>query len=127
MNSLLLLLGRIFLSLPFLTIGFGQIVHFEDSCGIIRLLGFSYAPAICFLGIFLTLTGSFLLISGYKSRSGAVLLAAALIPATFLLHFSAEQKINLLRNLAILGGLMSFMAFGPGDWSLDGIRRGKKL
>lgn len=124
MNSLLLLLGRILISLPFFTVGFGQIVHFKDACGIIRLLGLPYAEGICVLGIVLNLAGSILLVSGCKFRVGAVLLAAAILPATFLLHFSAEQKINFLRNMAILGGLMSFMAFGPGDLSLDG-RRGK--
>lgn len=124
MNSLLLLLGRILISLPFFTVGFGQIVHFKDSCGIIRLLGLPCAEGICIFGIVLNLAGSILLVSGYKFRVGAVLLAAAILPATFLLHFSAEQKINFLRNMAILGGLMSFMAFGPGDLSLDG-RRGK--
>lgn len=77
------------------------------------------------MGIILNLAGSILLVSGYKSRAGAVLLAATILPATFLLHFSAEQKINFLRNMAILGGLMSFMAFGPGNWSLDAVVGGK--
>lgn len=117
--SSLLLLGRVMLSLPFLAVGFGQIIHFAQSCEIVRLLGFPLAQPICLMGIALNLSGSVSLVLGYKSRAGIILLAAALLPVTFLLHFSAEQKINFLRNVAVLGGLIPFFVLGPGELSLD--------
>ena len=33
---------------------------------------------------------------------------------------AGDQRIALLKNLAIMGGLLQVMAYGPGDLSLDG-------
>jgi putative oxidoreductase len=30
-----------------------------------------------------------------------------------------DQKLNFYRNFAIVGGLCSILAWGPGGWSLD--------
>ena len=58
-----------------------------------------------------------------------ICLAITLIPATFLYHFSMgeeNQIVHFLKNASILGGLMLVGAFGPGDLSVDGRRKGSR-
>ncbi len=53
--------------------------------------------------------GSALVISGWKSRLGAVLLLLFLVPTTVLFHSDlsdAGERIQLLKNLATVGGLL---------------------
>lgn len=75
------------------------------------------------------LAGSFLLVLGLRTRWAVVLLGIALIPATFVYHFSMgeeDQIVHLLKNTSILGGLLLVGAFGPGELSLDA-RRAKRM
>lgn len=53
--------------------------------------------------------GSALVISGWRSRLGAVLLLIFLIPTTLLFHGNAgdaAERIQLLKNLSIMAGLL---------------------
>ncbi len=40
----------------------------------------------------------------------------------FHLNFADRQVLHFEKDLAIAGGLLAFVAFGPGRFSLDGIR-----
>ena len=45
------------------------------------------------------------------------------VAATWVFHSAPDQRIHLLKNLAILGGLLNVVSFGPGRISLeDGVR-----
>ena len=70
--------------------------------------------------IALEATGSVALILGYKTRGGAGALAVFLVAATCVFHTAPDQRIQLLKNVAILGGLLHVIAFGPGPISLEG-------
>ena len=59
------------------------------------------------------------LILGYYTRWGAAALAAFLIAATAIFHIGPDERIHLLKNLAILGGLIHVMALGGGEISLE--------
>ena len=48
-----------------------------------------------------------------------------LVAVTWIFHSAPDQRIALLKNLAIMGGLLQVMAFGPGEFSLDGRERTK--
>jgi putative oxidoreductase len=77
----------------------------------------------------LELLGAAFVLLGYRTRLGVALLVLALIPATFLYHFSMgeeNQVVHLLKNVSILGGLILVWAFGPGDLSLDARRPGAR-
>ena len=53
--------------------------------------------------------GSALVISDWKARLGVVLLLMFLVPTTLLFHgdvSSAQERIQLFKNLAIIGGLL---------------------
>jgi putative oxidoreductase len=64
--------------------------------------------------------GAVAIILGYKTRWGAAGLAAFLVAATWIFHTGPDQRIQLLKNLAILGGLFNLIAQGPGGISLEG-------
>jgi len=81
--------------------------------------------------IVLEIGGSLSLILGFRAKLGAVALLFFLIPATLIFHNfwafeGAErqgQMINFMKNVAMIGGLLLVLAFGPGRLSFD---EGKK-
>jgi uncharacterized membrane protein YphA (DoxX/SURF4 family) len=57
----------------------------------------------------LMVVGSALVISGWHSRLGAILLRVFLVPTTLLFHGDVAdrmERMQLFKNLAILGGLL---------------------
>jgi uncharacterized membrane protein YphA (DoxX/SURF4 family) len=74
----------------------------------------------CVAAIVVETLGATSLILGYKTRWGAASLAVFLVAATWVFHTAPDQRIQLLKNLAILGGLLHVTAFGPGPISLEG-------
>ena len=79
------------------------------------------------------LIGSVMVLIGWHSRCGALLLLF-LLPATYYFHpFWAidpstnpgefqNQMIHCLKNVALMGAMLLIMANGPGPWSLEGER-----
>src|SRR5262249_11593863 len=67
--------------------------------------------------------GGLSLLFGFMTRTGAMVLALFMIPTTAIFHtnFSdPNQMIHFLKNLAMTGGLMYVMTYGPGRLSVDG-------
>ncbi len=68
------------------------------------------------------------LIAGWKTRSVSWILVAYVVIATAMAHrfweFDAAQYANqlnhFLKNLALIGGLLYVITFGPGTMSVDG-------
>jgi putative oxidoreductase len=83
------------------------------------------AGAIAFL-----ILGSVSLILGFRARLGALLLLAFLAAATYYFHafwkLPAEEQmpeqIAFMKNLALMGTMVFFLANGAGPWSLDARR-----
>jgi putative oxidoreductase len=67
------------------------------------------------------------LIFGFLTRIGALGLILYMIPTTLIFHSfwafeGAEQKmqmVNFMKNLALIGGLFTVLAFGPSRYSID--------
>ncbi len=64
-------------------------------------------------------TGGLSLLSGFYTRLGALFLFFTLIPITFVIHIAPDHTGPLLKNIAILGGLIHFFFDGAGCYSLD--------
>ena len=81
--------------------------------------------AIASPSLLLTLSGGTLLagggalLLGLKTRYAAALLFVTLVPITFAIHIAPGHVGPLLKNVAILGGLIHFFVRGPGAFSLD--------
>ncbi len=117
---MLALVGRLFLAIIFLASAFGKITNFDGTLQYMDAHGMPVAHALCVLAIAIESLGAVALILGYKTRWGAAALAVFLITATAVFHTAPDQRIQLLKNLAILGGLLTVLANGPGPISLEG-------
>ena len=119
--------GRIFLSTLFLVEGIGKISMQEDviiymeSYGVPGIL---FGPAIVLEIIF-----PLLLIVGYKTKWVASGMALFTFTVAIIFHtnFSEEmQMIFFLKDIAIAGGFMIIIFYGPGKISLDHYFKSKK-
>jgi putative oxidoreductase len=125
------LAGRILLGAIFLLSAFGKIANWSGTEAFMASKGM---PAVAFfltMAILLELAGALTLFTGFGVRVGAVALFVFLVPATLIFHNfwaygGAEQQnqmAHFLKNLAIMGGLIQVLAFGPGPVSLGAWRR----
>ena len=122
-DDILAMVGRLLLSAIFLASAFGKITNFEATIRYMDAHGIPWAAALCATAAALEVLGGVSLLLGFQTRLGALGLAAFLIMTTWIFHRGPEQRIHLLKNIAILGGLMQVAAFGSGAMSLEGRRR----
>lgn len=122
-DEIFALAGRLLLAAIFLASAFGKITNFEATTKFMEAHGMTWTPFFCVLAAAVEALGGLSLILGYHTRLGAASLALFLIAATYVFHGTPDQRIHLLKNLAILGGLLQVMAFGPGAMSLEGRAR----
>ena len=114
------LVGRIFLSALFLIEGFGKISMQED---VIMYMEDYGVPGILFVpATVLEILFPLLLIVGYKTKWAASIMALFTFTVAIIFHtdFSeGMQMIFFLKDLAIAGGFMIILVYGPGKISLD--------
>ena len=114
------LVGRIFLSALFLIEGFGKISNQENVIMYMEEYG---VPEILFVpATVLEILFPLLLIVGYKTKWAAAVMALFTFTVAIIFHtdFSdGMQMIFFLKDLAIAGGFMIIVAYGPGKISLD--------
>lgn len=122
-DDILALAGRLLLASIFLASAFGKITNFDATVQYMETHALPAPVLLCAAAVAVEALGGISLILGYYARWGAGALALFLLAATWIFHAGADQRIHLLKNLAILGGLLQVMAFGPGAMSFEG--RGK--
>tara|TARA_B100000686_G_scaffold235059_1_gene242911 strand:+ start:217 stop:600 length:384 start_codon:yes stop_codon:yes gene_type:complete len=112
--------GRLLLSVLFLIEGFGKISMQED---VIMYMEDYGVPEILFLpALIIEILFSILLILGYKAKWVASVMALFTFTVAIIFHTDfdeAMQMIFFLKDLAIAGGFMIIVAYGPGKISLD--------
>ena len=107
--SVLNRIARVLLYLVFIQAVIGKLTGFAAVAGMIAAKGLPLAPVLLVAAMALMAVGSALVISGWKARLGVVLLLMFLVPTTLLFHgdvSSAQERIQLFKNLAIIGGLL---------------------
>ena len=119
-DDVLALVGRLFVAIIFLASAFGKITNFDGTMQFMEAHGMPSVNLLCVGAIAVEALGAVALILGYKTRWGAAALAVFLVAATAIFHTGSDQRIQLLKNLAILGGLLNLIAQGPGNISLEG-------
>jgi putative oxidoreductase len=125
------LLGRFLLALLFVVGGFSKIGGFDGIVGYIGSKGLPLPQLLAVGTIVLEIVAGLALIAGLKARWAAAALAVFTVLATFLFHNywampEEQQRIQYLlfsKNIAVVGGLLMVVAFGPGRWSLDARQR----
>jgi len=119
-DDVLALVGRLFVAIIFLASAFGKITNFDGTLQFMESHGMPAVNLLCAGAIAVEALGAISVILGYKTRWGAAALAVYLVAATWVFHTGPDQRIQLLKNLAILGGLLNLIARGPGGISLEG-------
>ena len=121
-DDVLALVGRLFVAVIFLASAFGKITNFDGTLQFMDAHGMPFSNGFCVAAILIESLGAVAIILGYKTRWGAAGLAVFLVAATWVFHTGPDQRIHLLKNLAILGGLFNLIAQGPGGISLEGVK-----
>jgi putative oxidoreductase len=120
------LIGRILYSLIFLAAVPG---HFSaQTIGYAASQGVPLASLAVPASGVLALAGGLSIALGYKTRWGALALIAFLVPVTLMMHnfwavtdpmMHQLQIVMFLKNLALIGGALTFAVNGAGAYSLD--------
>ena len=120
-------LGRVLLSTLFLVEGIGKISMQED---VIMYMEDYGVPEILFVpAIIIEILFPLLLIIGYRAKWAASIMAIFTFTVAIIFHtdFSeGMQMIFFLKDIAIAGGFMIIVAYGPGKISLDHYFNSKK-
>lgn len=123
----LALAARVLLVLLFLPEGIHKIGGFSGTAGYIGAAGLPLPALGAVLAIVVEVIGSLALLVGYRARWAALAMAIFTLAAGALFHRfwavpadqSMLQHIMFFKNMAIAGGLLMIVAFGPGSWSFD--------
>jgi putative oxidoreductase len=126
-QSQMMLVGRILLATVFLVAGIRKLMAVAGSTGYLAKLGFPAPEALIWVAIAIEIGCALLLILGWQTRRISWLLIVFVAIATAMAHRFwefpdaqyAAQMNNFLKNLAIVGGLLYVIAFGPGMLSVD--------
>ena len=117
-EDIIALAGRLLIAALFLASAFGKITDFSGTVSYMEGAGMSGAPFFCAAAAALESACGIALALGFQTRWAAAALAVYLVPVTWMLHVS--PRVELLKNLAIMGALLHVAARGPGRLSLDG-------
>ena len=120
MANLIDLIGRILISALFLISAYDKTFSIDGSMSWME--GFGVPGVLLYPTIALEIILPFCIITGYKARISAGLLAIFCLATAFIFHLNfvdPMQKIAFLKNLGLSGGFLFIVANGTKDWALD--------
>jgi putative oxidoreductase len=120
------LVGRILYALLFISAAPG---HFSsETIGYAASQGVPLANVAVPVSGILALLGGLSIAFGYKTRLGGLALVAFLVPVTFMMHnfwavtdpmMHQLQMVMFMKNIALVGGALTFIVNGAGAYSID--------
>jgi putative oxidoreductase len=121
------LLGRFCLSFVFLWSGITKARDRVAGRAEIAALGIPYPGLFLILTVICQIGGGLMVLLGFWARVGAFFLLGFTVVATLLAHASQgfahqknqQQLTTTFEHLAIVGGFVLLMAYGPGGLSID--------
>jgi len=116
----LMLLARAMLAYIFIVDSWGAIADYAGTVSYMQANGVD--PRLLPLVILTELGGGLMVLLGLKTRWSAVALCGFCILTALLIHWRADEMIEVQKNIAMAGGFLTLAVFGPGRWSLDGWR-----
>jgi len=131
MKNYLQPLSRAFVALIFIISGLGKLATFGAVARMMGGAGFPAASLFLVGAIAIELLGGIALLLGWQTRLAVIALIVFLIPATIVFHALPmtaggqavqEQMVQVLKNLAIIGALLKFLADGAGAFALDNVQ-----
>lgn len=121
------LVGRVLIAMLFIPAGFAKIGGFSGTAGYIASKGLPLPEVGAAVAIVVELGIGLMFLFGWRTRLAAIALAVFTVAASLFFHnywaMPAAQAVTqqqaFFKNLATVGGLLAFAAFGPGRFSLD--------
>ena len=125
------LVGRVLMSFLFIPAGISKIGGFAGAVGYASSVGMPLPAVGVGIALLIELVGGIALLLGWNTRWAALLLAFFTLVASFFFHAywglpadqAGMQQLLFNKNVAVVGGLLAFAAFGAGAFSVDGRRR----
>lgn len=116
MNKYLNLLSRALIAIIFVASGFMKVTNFEGTVAMATAAGLPATQAAITLAILIEVGGGLALLFGWQQRWASLALFLFLIPTTLIFHAAhlgdpaqtQMQMAHVLKNLAIMGGLLKF-------------------
>ena len=127
MKDIFDLIGRILLSLIFIFEAYDTIFYFNKNLLKMEEYGVTWHPTLLlYASVFLLVLGGLLVLTGYRSGFGAILLLLYWVPFTFIVHswwndpeeIRRIQSLFFMRNMAIAGGLLLVVVNGSQRYSI---------
>lgn len=127
MTDTFALIGRILMAWLFIPAGFGKIAGFSGAVGYAASVGLPLPEVGVAIGLLVELVGGVFLLIGFMTRPAALVLAFFTLVASFFFHAywslpadqATMQQLLFNKNIAVVGGLLAFAAFGAGAFSVD--------
>jgi putative oxidoreductase len=117
-------LGSALVGLLFVVSGAGMMSSSATTIGYFTMLGVPMAAIIFWPVVILKVLAGLALIIGKKTTEASAFLIVFTLVATLLGHLNSKVDpmfpIGLLKNLAIVGGLLFIMAYGPHGTNVRG-------
>lgn len=115
------------MALLFLPEGINKIGRFSGTALYIKANGLPLPELGAAIAIVVEVGGALALLLGFQTRWAALAMATFTVATGYLFHkFWAVptdqamlEHIMFFKNMAIAGGLLMMVAFGPGSWSFD--------
>ena len=123
LNKVGVLVGRILMALIFLLSGIGKFAQPAMSLAYMKMNGVPAAQPLLYLSAIVEVVGGLTLLIGFRARWAALILFLWLIPVTLMMHAIPGGQMNqveMMKNLAIMGGLLIVAAQGAGAYSVSG-------
>jgi len=117
------LVGRVLLSIIFITSGFSKITGYAGTAAYMEQNG--VPGALLPLVILTELGGGLCIVTGLFTRYVAIALAGFCVLTGYFFHYQPGdqmQMINFMKNIAIAGGFLLLAGAGPGALALDNRR-----
>ena len=119
-----LLVGRFLASAIFILGGYGKLMAAVATKTYFTNIGVPLPEIAYYVAVAVELGGGLLFLLGFQTRVVALILAVFCIATAVMAHNNfgdRAQMTNFLKNLAMSGGFLAFVAAGAGRFSLDSI------
>lgn len=126
LNSPLITVARVLLSIIFVVSGFGKLTGGPANFAVgLEGMGFPAPLFFAWATTLLELVGGLFVLVGFQTRYAAWALAAFCVGSAFVAHFDFADQMQMasfMKNLAVAGGFLLLSVTGPGPFSVDGRR-----
>jgi putative oxidoreductase len=134
-QNVVVLVGRVLLSIMFIMAGFGKLTDPSATAGMITGAGWPAATLLAYLAGAFELVAGLAVLVGFQTKIAAYLLAAFTLVTAFVFHsgainiptfppeanglLSVFNGLMMMKNISVAGGFLVLAAFGPGALSID--------